>query len=88
MPQKKPKKEKPADLISVAFLVTREFYTAEKFSVYVEQEAERREMPCMDVLLEYCETKDIEPEAVAAFITDGLKNRIQDEANSLHLLKK
>jgi hypothetical protein len=74
--------------ISEAYLITKRFQTPEEFSEYIAEEAQRQGMNCMDVLLEYCEVHDVDPIAVAALLTEDIKQYIQVEAEELNLLVK
>jgi hypothetical protein len=38
--------------------------------------------------MDYCEDRNIEPVAVASFITSSLKEKIRAEAEEMNLLKK
>ena len=74
--------------ISEAYLITKRFRTPEEFSEYISEEAQQNGMNCMDVLLEYCEVNDVDPVAVAALLTEDIKQYIQVEAEELNLLVK
>jgi hypothetical protein len=84
---RKAKKEEKNE-ITVEYLITREFHSSQDFSIHIETEAQRRGIRCMEVLMEYCEGKDIEPSSVASFVTGSLKQKIQTESENLNLLKK
>ena len=70
------------------FLITREFKTATDFSQYIEKKAFQSNIPCMDILVDYCVKKEIEMESVAVFLTSSLKEKIRAEAEELNLLKR
>ena len=72
--------------LSVAYLITREFHTAHDFSIFIERESNRKKITIMECLLDYCETKKIEPESIAQVITKGLVEKIEAEAAGLHLI--
>lgn len=55
------------------------FKTASAFSHFVETEANRQNKTCMEMVLEYCDEKDIEPDAVSKLINDSLKGKIEHE---------
>lgn len=74
--------------LSVEYLITKEFTNTQDFSIFIEREAVRRRIGCMETLLEYCSEKDIDPTAVASMISNSLKEKIQAEAEEMNLLKK
>ena len=80
--------EQDPKLLTVEYLITREFTSSTEFSIHIEKEAIKRKIGCFEALLEYCEQKGIEPVAVATMITSSLKAKIQAEAEEMNLLKK
>jgi hypothetical protein len=83
-------KAEPEDkkLLTVEYLITREFNNSSEFSIHIERESIKRKIGCFEALLEYCDNKGIEPVAVASMITSSLKAKIQAEAEEMNLLKK
>ncbi len=77
-----------AEVITVEYLITREFTNSTDFSLHIEREAIRRKIGFMESLMEYCDEKGIEPIAVASMISSSLKAKIQAEAEEMNLLKK
>lgn len=75
-------------VITLEYLTTREFTSPSEFSIFIEKQAIKRGIGCLEALLEYCEEKEIEPIAVASFITNSLKEKIRAEAEEMNLLKK
>ena len=75
-------------ILTVEYLITREFTSSTEFSIHIEKEAIKRRIGCFEALLDYCEMKGIEPVAVATMITSSLKAKIQAEAEEMNLLKK
>ena len=82
------KDKQDAKILTVEYLITREFTNSTDFSMHIEKEAIKREIGCFEALLDYCEMKGIEPVAVATMITSSLKAKIQAEAEEMNLLKK
>jgi hypothetical protein len=78
----------PPEIITVEYLITREFTNALEFSMFIEKTAQLRNIKCMEALLEYCEEKDIDPIAIANMISASLKEKIRAEAENINLLKK
>ena len=70
------------------FLITKEFHTSEAFSLYIETEAQKRNIALLEMLMEYCTEKDVDQIGVASMITPTLKEKIQVEAENLNLLVK
>ncbi len=70
------------------FLITKEFKTATDFSQYIEKKSSQTNIPCMDILVDYCVKKEIEMESVAVLLTSSLKEKIRAEAEELNLLKR
>lgn len=81
-------KPKEPNVITVEYLITREFNNSTEFSIFIEKEAHLRKIGVMEMLLEYCEEKNIDPVAVAGMISNSLKEKIRAEAEELNLLKK
>jgi len=77
----------PEQELTPHFLITKEFHTSKEFSIYIEQRALAKRISLMETLLEYCEEKEIDPAAVASFLTPSTKSKIQAEAENLNLLK-
>jgi hypothetical protein len=77
-----------AEVITVEYLITREFTNSSDFSLHIEREAIRRKIGFMESLMEYCDEKGIEPIAVASMISSSLKEKIRAEAEEMNLLKK
>ena len=75
--------QKPTD----AFLITKRFRSPSEFSYHIEQTAVRTGQSCMDVLLDYCITNEIEADSVNKLINSSLKSKLEAEAEDLNLLK-
>jgi hypothetical protein len=69
------------------FLITKQFKTAAEFSIHIEKIAKESRMNCMDVLIDYCEKRNIEVDSVASLISSSLKEKIRVEAQNLNMLK-
>lgn len=70
------------------YLITKEFKTAIDFSQFIEKTAVTGNIPCLDVLVDYCVKKEIELESVAVLLTSSLKEKIRVEAEDLNMLKR
>lgn len=64
------------------------FRSATDFSQFIETEAARQDRPCTEIILEYCDEKDIEPDAVGKLINESLKGKIENEMIESGLLEK
>lgn len=69
------------------FLITKQFKTAAEFSIHIEKIARESNIPCMDVLIDYCEKRQLEVDSVASLISSSLKEKIRVEAQNLNMLK-
>lgn len=75
-------------LLTVEYLITREFSNSTDFSIFIEKEALRRKIGYMESLIEYCEKKDIDPPSIVGLISSSLKEKIRAEAEDANLLKR
>lgn len=62
------------------------FKDAVGFSHFIETSAQANSQTCSDAIIEYCENRALEPEAIAKLITPALKGKIQVELIELGLL--
>ena len=70
------------------FVITREFASANEFSLWVIKTAAENRKTCMDTIIDYCQERDIDIEAVSKLINKVLKERIRTEAEEANLMKK
>ena len=75
------------DKLSDVFVITKKFNTPTEFSQHIERRAIHTKSSCMDILLEYCTSNDIEIESVNKLLSASLKDKLQAEAQDLNLLK-
>ena len=54
----------------------------------IEELVREKELSYMDAVLHYAQTSEIEPEAMAKMLNQSIKDKIEVEAQELHLLKK
>ena len=78
---------KNPEKITDVFLITKKFNTASEFSQYIERRAYHTKSSCLDVIIEFCSTNEIELESIHKIITLPLKEKIQVEAQNLNMLK-
>ena len=52
------------------------------FSLEIEKMAQEKSISHMDAVLEYCKTKELEPESVTRLISKSLKDKIEANARS------
>lgn len=69
------------------YVITKKFNTPSEFSQHIERRAVHTRSTCMDILLDYCVTNDIEIESVNKLLSTSLKDKLQAEAQDLNLLK-
>jgi replication initiation and membrane attachment protein DnaB len=69
------------------YLLTKEFNTPSEFSQFIEKTSYSTRQSCMDVLIDYCEKKEIDLEGISRLLSASLKEKIRVEAQDLNLLK-
>jgi hypothetical protein len=74
--------------LTVVYLLTRRFNTCEEFSLYIETEAQKRNITNYEMVIEYCDEENVDTTAIATLITHRLKQLIQAEAENLNLMKR
>ena len=69
------------------FMITRQFTSSNDFSIWIEKQYQLTGIPRMDIIIDYCQSRDIDIEAVAPLINKVLKERIRIEAQDARLMK-
>ena len=69
------------------FLISREFSSANEFSQWIEEQNFITKIPRMDLIINYCQSKEIDIETVAPLINKVLKEKIRKEAEEARLMK-
>jgi hypothetical protein len=69
------------------FVITKEFASANEFSMFIEQSAIEEGMDLIDVILNYCEEKDIDPDVTAKLVTKSLKEKLAVEFTERNMLR-
>ncbi len=69
------------------FVITKKFNTPSEFSQHIERRAYHTNSTCMDILVDYCLSNDIEIESVNKLLSTSLKEKLEAEAQELNLLK-
>jgi len=54
----------------------------------IEDIVKEKELSYMDAVLHYAQKSEIEPEAMAKMLNQSIKDKIEVEAQELHLLKR
>ena len=54
----------------------------------IEELVKEKELSYMEAVLHYAQKSEIEPEAMAKMLNQSIKDKIEVEAQKLHLLKK
>jgi hypothetical protein len=67
-------------------LMNEKFISKEKFSEDIEKYAKESHLRYIDAIIEYCEEREIELEAVGKLISKPLKEKIRYEAIELNYL--
>jgi hypothetical protein len=76
------------EAVTSEFIITKEFATANDFSLWVEKQHAELRIPRMDLIIDYCTDRDIDIEVVAPLINRALKERIREEAENANMMKK
>lgn len=58
------------------------------FSLQIEDIVEKKRIPYMDAIIEFCEKKELEIEVAAKLLSPPIKARLKIEAENLHFLPK
>lgn len=61
---------------------------SEAFALHIERMVTARQLSYMDAVVEFCNTRDLEPESIVPYLSDKIKQAIAVEAQALHLLQK
>ena len=62
------------------------FSCANEFSYFIEHNASINQKTCTQMVLEYCDNRDIEPEEISRLISPSLKGKLQMEMVEMGLL--
>ena len=63
-------------------------YNPERFNSEIEEVVERTKMSYLDAILYHAEENNLESETIASLINISTKNKLREEAESLHFLPK
>ena len=63
-------------------------YNPERFNNEIEELVKRTKMSYLDALLYHAEENNLESETIASLINISTKNKLREEAESLHFLPK
>ena len=74
--------------ITTQFIISREFSSANEFSLFVEREHVETGVPHMEIVINYCAEKYIDIEVVAPLINNSLKEKIRIEAEEANMMKR
>lgn len=69
-------------------LTSSTFKTPNEFSRYIEQVSFEQDISLLEALLNYADTEDLEPEAIAKLINKSLKEKLQYESEEAALIVK
>lgn len=61
---------------------------SEAFAKHIEQCVREKRMTYLDAIMNFCEERHLEPEAIVPYLNDKIKTELAREAQSIHLLKK
>lgn len=58
-----------------------------KFQKEIERIVYEKDIPYLEAILEFCQEEDIDFDSVPKLLSDSLKQKVEDEANEMSLLK-
>jgi hypothetical protein len=61
-------------------------HNADAFAAHIERVVATHGVSYMDAILHFCESRQLEPDAIAPFISDKIKRALGREGRDLHLL--
>ena len=64
------------------------FRTPNEFSLYIEMTAVKQQRTCTDVIIEYCDIRDLDPDDISKLISVSLREKIKIEMQELGLMRK
>lgn len=64
------------------------FRTANEFSLYVEMSAVKTKRTCTDVILSYCEMRDLDPNDISRLVSTSLREKIKIEMQEMGLIPR
>ena len=64
------------------------YRTANEFSLYVEMSAVKTERTCTDVILSYCEMRDLDPNDISRLVSTSLREKIKIEMQEMGLMPR
>ena len=62
-------------------------HNAEVFAKHIDQSVNTLHISYIDAIIKFCDDHQVEPEAVAPFISPKMKDQIATEARAVHLLR-
>lgn len=74
--------------VTDAIVLTKRFKTANDFSKFIEETADKHDQSCLDTIIGFCEDNEIEYESVAQLVNCSLKDRIRSEESDLIFFKQ
>ena len=80
--------QEKSDLLSTYLEDQGLFKSANEFSIHIETLAAESKNLCMDVILQYCEDNELEPQDISKLISQPLKDKIEMEFRELNYLPK
>lgn len=69
-------------------MATRKSSRADNFEKAIIKIVTEKNMPYIDAILEYCEDNEVDPEYVKNLMTEDIKQKIEDEYESLNMFSK
>lgn len=62
--------------------------SSEQFATHIERRVKATKMSYREAVLEFCESRELEPEQIVKLLNDKIRTAIQVEAQDLHLIRR
>lgn len=63
-------------------------HSSEAFAQHIEKQVRQSKMTYIDAILHFCETHQLEADAIVPYLSTKMKTMMQHEGQNLHLLRK
>lgn len=74
--------------LSDEFAITKRFKNSTEFSLFIEEQIIGTGLSYLEMLVDYCDTNNVEHSAIKSLISPSLREKIRLEAEELSLMRK